>query len=170
MADRTPPSKAQRNSGYVVSIAVNAVLLWIVHRIVGWGWLPFLTPAWADVLPVLSASIIASIVVYVLFLGYDGVWFKAPGNIVMAAFGIAVSVRMWRVFPFDLAGYAFPWQTLARVAIVLAIVGSAIAIVVEVVRLAAAATGAGSGSAGGVGGPGGAAGPRAGEGTPPPAV
>ena len=48
---------------------------------------------------------------------------------------------MWRVFPFDFSAYAFPWTTVARVLIVLSIVGSAIAIVVEVGRLFRAALG-----------------------------
>ncbi len=122
-----------------MSIAVNAVLLWIVHRILGWGWLPFLTPAWTLVLPVLTASLIVAIVVNVALLGYDGVWLRAPANILVAAFGVAVAVRIWRVFPFDFSGYAFPWDTVARVLVVLSIVGSAIAIVVEVGRLARAA-------------------------------
>lgn len=135
------PSPAQRRSGYVVSVAVNAVMLWGAHRILDWGWFDFLTAAWVEVLPVLSASLIVGIVVYVLFLGYDGVWLRSPANILLAAFGIAVSVTMWRVFPFDLAGYAFPWDTLARVLIVLSIAGSAIAMVVEVGKLARAAAG-----------------------------
>ena len=121
-----------------MSVVVNAVLLWVVHRILGWGWLPFLTPAWTLVLPVLTASLIVAIVVNVALLGYDGVWLRAPANILVAAFGIAVSVRIWQVFPFDFSRYAFPWDTVARVLVMLSIVGSAIAIVVEVGRLARA--------------------------------
>ncbi|HEY0118784.1 MAG TPA: hypothetical protein VGC04_08400 [Cellulomonas sp.] len=122
-----------------MSVAVNAVMLWGAHRILDWGWLPFLTPAWALVLPVLTASLVVAIVANVLFLGYDGVWLRAPANAVLAGFGIAVSVRLWQVFPFDLSGYAFTWDAVVRVLIVLSIVGSAIAIVVEVGRLARAA-------------------------------
>ena len=118
---------------------LNSVLLWIVHRILGWGWLPFLTPAWTLVLPVLTASLIVAIVVNLGLLCYDRVWLRSPANILVAAFGIAVSVRIWRVFPFDFSRYTFGWDTVARVLLVLSIVGSAIAIVVEVGRLARAA-------------------------------
>lgn len=139
MVRKAPPSPAQRRPGYVVAIAVNAVMLWGAHRILGWGWLPFLTSDWTRVLPVLTASLVTAIVLNVLFVGYDGVWLKAPADIVMAVFGIVVSVRMWQVFPFDFTGYAFGWTTVARVLIVLSIAGSATAIVVELGRVARAA-------------------------------
>ncbi len=142
VADRKArPSPAQRRAGYVVSIAVDAVLLWAAHRILAWGWFPFLTPAWTQVLPVLTASLVVAIVVTVLYLGYDGVWFKASGDMVQAGFGVAVSVKLWRVFPFDLAGYAFPWDTVVRVLVVLSVVGSAVAVVVSLGRLVRAASG-----------------------------
>jgi hypothetical protein len=142
VADRKArPSPAPHRSGNIVPVAINAVMLWGAHRILDWGWFPFLTQAWTQVLPILTASLVVAIVVNVLFLAYDGVWLRAPGDILMAAFSIAVSVRMWRVFPFDFSAYAFPWTTVARVLIVVSIVGSAIAIVVEVGRLFRAAMG-----------------------------
>ena len=135
------PSPASRRAGNIVSVVIDAVLLRGAHRVLGWGWFPWLTQAWEQVLPILTASLVVAIVVSVLYLGYDGVWLKAPGDIVMAAFGIAVGMRMWRVFPFDFSAYAFPWTTVVRVLIVLSIVGSTIAIVVEVGRLFRAALG-----------------------------
>ncbi len=154
------PSPAQHRSGNIVPVVVNAVMLWGAHRVLGWGWFPFLTPAWNQVLPILTASLVVAIVVNVLYLGYDGVWLKAPGNILMAALGIAVSVRMWRVFPFDFSAYAFQWTTLARILIVLSIVGSAIAILYELNRVARAAMGGPAPAAG-------ACEPRHDETTPP---
>lgn len=142
VADRKArPSPAQHRSGNIVPVVVNAVMLWGAHRVLGWGWFPFLTPAWNQVLPILTASLVVAIVVNVLYLGNDGVWLKVLGNILMAAFGIAVSVRMWRVFPFDFSAYAFQWTTLVRALIVLSIVGSAIAILYELGRLSRAARG-----------------------------
>ena len=137
VADLKAP--VQRRFGYLVAIAVNAVMLWGAHRILDWGWFGFLTSAWTQVLPLLTASLIASIVANVLFLGYDGVWFKAPADAVLAVFGIVVSVRLWRVFPFDFSGYAFPWATVAHVLLALSVVGGAVAIGVELAPLARAA-------------------------------
>ena len=135
VADLKAP--VQRRFGYRVAIAVNAVMLWGAHRILDWGWFGFLTSAWTQVLPLVTAAMVTAIAVNALFLGYDGVWLKAPGNVLLAAFGIAVSVRMWRVFPFDFSPYAFDWATVARWVLAVAIFGSAISIIVEVVRLVA---------------------------------
>lgn len=142
VADRQArPSPASHRSGNIVPVVINAVMLWGAHRVLGWAWFGWLTPAWNQVLPTLTASLIVAIVVNVLYLGNDGVWLKAPGNILMAAFSIAVGAVTWRVFPFDFSAYAFPWTTVARVLIVLTIVGSAIGIVYEVSRLFRAALG-----------------------------
>ena len=135
------PSRAQRRFGYLVSIAVESVMLWGAHRILDWGWFSFLTDEWTRVLPVLTASFVVGIVANVLFLFYDGVWLKASLEAVEGAFGIAVSLQVWRVFPFDFTGYAFPWETVVRVLLVLSIVGSAIAILVSIGRLFHAALG-----------------------------
>ena len=135
------PSRAQRRFGYLVSIAVESVMLWGAYRILDWGWVPFLTDEWTRVLPVLTASFVVGIVANVLFLIYDGVWLKAPLEAIEGAFGVAVSMQVWRVFPFDFTGYAFPWETLVRVLLVLSIVGSTIAILVSVGRLVRAALG-----------------------------
>jgi hypothetical protein len=135
------PSRAQRRFGYLVSIAVESVMLWGAYRILDWGWFPFLTDEWTRVLPVLTASFVVGIVANVLFLFYDGVWLKASLEAVEGAFGIAVSLQVWRVFPFDFTGYAFPWETVVRVLLVLSIIGSAIAILVSIGRLFHAALG-----------------------------
>jgi hypothetical protein len=41
---------------------------------------------------------------------------------------------MWRVFPFDF-GARLPWETLVRIGLILGLVGSGIAIIVQVVTL-----------------------------------
>ena len=52
---------------------------------------------------------------------------------ITAAFGLAVGLRAWRVFPFDFGVPDFSW--LARTIIVLVIVGSALGAVSEFVKL-----------------------------------
>jgi hypothetical protein len=43
---------------------------------------------------------------------------------------------MFQVFPFDFSGYQFDWEIVTRVVLILAIIGTAIAVVVETVKLA----------------------------------
>ena len=55
------------------------------------------------------------------------------------AVGIAVLTRYLAVFPFDFSMYAgFNWAVLARIVLIVGIVGSAIGVIVELVKLARA--------------------------------
>jgi hypothetical protein len=136
MGERGPePPRAARIVGYLIAAAINAALLWCAYRILDWGWLPFLTEEWRDVLPMLALSLGATVVANLGFVAYDGPALKSLVNIVLLALSIAASVTMWRVFPFDFTPYAFGWGTLARVLLVVAIAGAAIGIVAELVKL-----------------------------------
>lgn len=134
------PSRGARIFGYLVAVAVNAAGLWIAYRVLDWGWLPFLTEGWRDVLPVLSVSLLATVAANLGFVAYDGPVLKPVVDAVLLAISIAVSVTVWRVFPFDFAPYSFPWAAVARAVIAVAIVGAAIGIVVAIATAARAAS------------------------------
>jgi hypothetical protein len=72
----------------------------------------------------------------VLYLWYDPAWFKSVCQVGVSLIGLAGAIRMWQVFPFDFSAYSFNWAALTRVVLVLAVFGSAVGIVVELVRLA----------------------------------
>lgn len=131
----TAPSAPARKFGYLVAVAVNAVLLWVVHNLLDWEWTRFITEEWDQVLPILTTSLIAAIVVNTLYIVFDPKWFKSLTQIVLSGISLAVTVRMLRVFPFDFTAYDFPWETFVRVGLVVGIVGISIAIVVETVKL-----------------------------------
>ena len=52
-----------RRFGYLVAAAMNGVMLWVAHRLLDWGWPGFLTDGFALVLGLVTASLIAGIVV-----------------------------------------------------------------------------------------------------------
>ncbi len=131
----TAPSAPARKFGYLVAVAVNAVLLWVVHNLLDWEWTRFITEEWDQVLPILTTSLIAAIVVNTLYIVFDPKWFKSLTQIVLSGISLAVTVRMLRVFPFDFTEYDFPWETFVRVGLIVGIVGISIAIVVETVKL-----------------------------------
>lgn len=126
------PSRASRIVGYVLAIALNAVMLWVAHRILDWGWPPFVTDDWHQLLPVITAAAVVTIVTDAGLIAYDGPAVKAGVEMVQGAMGIAVAVRMLQVFPFDVSE---GWGTLIRVLLVVAIVGGAIGIVVWLTKL-----------------------------------
>ena len=129
-----PPTAAER-FGYLVAIGVNAVMLWMAHQLLGWQWPSFLTVEFERVLGLLTASFVVSMVVNAAFLAHNRGRFRALCDLITAAFGLAVGARMWVVFPFDFTGYARDWSWLARLALIVGIVGTAIAVVVNLVKL-----------------------------------
>jgi len=121
--------------GYVVAALVNLGVLWFVNQLLGWEWPPFLTGDFEEILPWLNASLIATIVVNVIWAVRDPAWFRHLGQIGLNILSLVVAVLTWQVFPFDFSAYSDVWDTVARVVIVVAIVGVSIATLVEFVRL-----------------------------------
>jgi hypothetical protein len=133
---RRRPLPASRRVGYVIAIAVNLLMLYLVNVRPGWDAVPFLTDETVEVLYLVNLSLVVGVAVNVLYLGYDGRWFVALGGLATTGVGVVVLVRMWQVFPF-----AFPadsnWALVARVLLMLAMAGSVIALIVQFVQLVA---------------------------------
>jgi hypothetical protein len=129
------PSVAVRRAGYVVAILVNTALLYVVNVWPGWQTLSFLTEDTRQVLGLVNLSMVAGLVANVVFLAHDAPWLKALGDLVTTGIGLAALIRVWQVFPFDFRGSSFDWALLARFVLAVAIVGSAIGMVVQFVSL-----------------------------------
>jgi hypothetical protein len=142
---RATRSRGSRRFGYVVSILVNLLVLWIANNLLGWGWFPWLTDDFSDVLPFIDASIGVSIAVDAVSLFRDPPWFRSAGTVVGNAVSLVATVRMLQVFPFDFSDYTFPWAAVVRVLLVVACIGIVVATIVEVAKLT---SGAGHGDQG----------------------
>jgi hypothetical protein len=129
---RRRPSAAVRRAGYLIAILVNAVILYIINVQPSWQAVPFLTPATVEVLPWINGAIIVGIVANVVYLFADARWMRAIGDVATTSVGLAATVQLWAVFPFAFDP-AEPWTILARMLIALAIAGSMIAIVVQLI-------------------------------------
>ena len=123
--------------GYLVAAAVNGVLLWVAHQLLDWGWPAFLTDDFARVLGLVTASLIAGIVVNLGLAADHRGRVRALADLVTAAFTLAVGLRLWEVFPFDFTGHATDWSTPVRVALGVGIAATGIAIIANLVKLAA---------------------------------
>ncbi len=136
MATRRGP--AARRAGYVLAAIVDAVVLVLLLGSPGWEAVPVLTADTTLVLGWVTASLLAGAVVNLLRVVADPPWSVALGDVLTGAVGVVATLRVWQVFPFDLpAG----WETIARVALVVALVGGVIGTVAALVRLVAAAGG-----------------------------
>jgi hypothetical protein len=117
--------------GYSIAIAVNLVLLVITQNILEWGWAPFLTADFALVEPWISLSLTASIIVNIIYLFDD----SPIGQVGVNLFSAYVTYQILQVFPFDFSAYVFDWEVVARVVLVLAIIGASIGAVAEIAKL-----------------------------------
>ena len=136
VVQKRPKPRRYKRLGYIIAIFVNIALLVIANSILGWNVLPFLTQDFARVLPLLNISLAATIVANVAFLLFDPNWFVALCRMMLNAVGIAVAALFLTVFPFDFSAYTgFDWALLAKVLIILGIVGSSIGVIAETVKL-----------------------------------
>jgi hypothetical protein len=119
-----------RASGYVGAIVVNAILLAIAHNLLDWQ-VPFITPAWADVLWAIDLSLGASIIANAVFVGYDARWFRQLVQIGLTGVSLIAWLAVVEVFPFDFgASYYNDVAHLVGSVVVFALI---IAIVVQVI-------------------------------------
>ncbi|GID29751.1 hypothetical protein [Paractinoplanes brasiliensis] len=126
------PRTTTARTGYAVAAAVNAVLLYLINGRPGWEVVPFLTADMDDVLTLINVSLVAGLVVNLIFLAWPEPWLVSAGGLVTVGIGLAVLFRLWQVFPFDLAS---GWTVTVRVVLMVAIVGTVIAVPVQIVSL-----------------------------------
>jgi hypothetical protein len=131
----SPKSPTGRRVGYLVAVLVNGIMLWVVNNLLGWGWPPFLTSAFDELLPVIDLSLAATMVVNLVWALRDPRWFRHLGQIGLDAISVAVVVRTWQVFPFDFSDYWSGWPTVGRIVLAVAFCGLIIDMIVRFVAL-----------------------------------
>jgi hypothetical protein len=132
------PREWGRTSGYIASIVIDMILLYVVQHVVDWN-VPWITPAWSDVLWAVNLSLTASIVANALFLAYDRAWFHRLVDVITTALALLAAYWMYVLFPFD---FDPQWTPLAHLVFAAMLFGLVIAVlvlsVVAIVELARA--------------------------------
>ncbi len=129
---RREAGSAARRFGYSVAIAINLAMIYVFHHLLEWG-VPFVTESFADVLWALDLSLGTQVAANALYLTYDQRWLRRLGAVVLDALSFFATYTLWRVFPLDFGSVA--WNDLARYALVLVMVVTAIATIVEAAQL-----------------------------------
>ena len=132
-------SVAARRFGYILASAINVALLFIINIWPGWRGLSFVTAEASQIVGLLNLSLFVGVVANLAFAVLDSPWLKAVGELTTTGVGLVVLVQVFRVFPFDFESYSINWALVVRLAIVAAIVGSVIGLLVQLgslIRLA----------------------------------
>lgn len=128
-----------RSNGYIGSIVVNAILLYCVGHLVEWQ-ISWITPAWPDVVWILSLSLEVSLAANALFLVYDHDWFRYPVLVACSLVALQAVYVLYVVFPFD---FGIGWNDIAHLALlalILAVgVGTVVTAILAVLHLVRAA-------------------------------
>lgn len=127
------PSVSARRAGYVTGALVGAAGLFVINIWPGWDAVPFLTAETTEVLWLVNVTLLVGIVANLIYLFYDAPWLTSLGGVVTTIIGLVAAIRITQVFPFDFGDWAFDATVLAWILLIIAIVGSAIGIVVQVV-------------------------------------
>ncbi len=132
--EKPRPTAGARRFGYMVAIVINVIMLVVVNNILEWGWFSFLTEDFESMIPLINISLVATILANGVYLAYDPAWFKSSSQMVLNLISLIVTIRMYQVFPFDFSASQFDWEPIVRVVIILGIVGTGLAVVVELVK------------------------------------
>ena len=73
-----------------------------------------------------------------MYLVQDPPWLRAVGDTITAVVGALALWRLWQVFPFNFGDGSVPWALLVRAILVLGLVGSALAVIVQLRTLVTA--------------------------------
>jgi hypothetical protein len=128
-------SVAARRGGYVVSILINAALIYLLDAHPGWRAVPFLTPAASQVIGLFTAALAAGIAANVLYLIADPPRLRAFGDLVTLTISLIATVRILQVFPFAFHGSMAFWTMLVRTLLIIGLVGACLGLVYSLVTL-----------------------------------
>ena len=134
ITESSTPSRVGRRVGYAIGALVNVALLVALNVWPGWDAVPFLTADFAQVLGLINLSLAVGFLTSVANFALDNFGAKALGDLATNVIGIAVSVRLLQVFPFDFSG-GFDWSWIVRTLLVIGVIGSFFGAAAAVVRL-----------------------------------
>ncbi len=119
-------AKAGRRFGYGVAIAINLVLIWFVGNLLEWELVGFLTPEFADVVPLIQLGLWVTVAANVVYMMDDRSFATRAARLVVDVVNLFVTFRVFDVFPFDFSAHTFNWGFVFRAVLVIALIATAI--------------------------------------------
>ncbi len=120
--------KKGRKSEYIAAIVVNIILLYIFNNLINWH-VYFITNALNDILWIINAAIIVTIIGNIVLLVYNPGWFRHIMKIILNIVAIIAVYNIFTVFPFNFSSFLIDWSV--TIALIFIMVGITIATIVE---------------------------------------
>lgn len=129
--------KEPSRTTYAVGFLVNLVVLFLVHQHEVWR--PLLggvvTKEWIDVLWIVNFSLGVQLFGNAVLFLFRRLWLRRVVNLATSLMGVLSTIVFYRVYPFDFSMFVEGIDVAFRVVLLLALLGSAIASLVNLVLL-----------------------------------
>lgn len=131
----------RRMTDYIFAVIFNIAFLVVVNKVPDWN-IVFITDSFPDILWALNTYLAVSIAGNLVLIFFHPRFLHHLLNAVFAIFGILATSVMLSIFPFDFSNLVGEWlNILIRIALIVGIVGSAIGVVVNIVKAVGAVFG-----------------------------
>jgi hypothetical protein len=119
---------------YIFAVIFNIAFLVVVNKLPDWN-IVFITDSFPEVLWALNTSIAVSLAGNLILIFFHPRFLHHLLTAVFSVFGILATSVLLSVFPFEFAELVGEWlNILVRIVLIVGIVGSAIGVVVNIVK------------------------------------
>jgi hypothetical protein len=124
----------RRMTDYIFAVIFNIAFLVVVNKVPDWN-IVFITDSFPEVLWALNTSIAVSLAGNLILIFFHPRFLHHLLTAVFSVFGILATSVLLSVFPFEFAELVGEWlNILVRIVLIVGIVGSAIGVVVNIVK------------------------------------
>jgi hypothetical protein len=124
----------RRMTDYIFTVIFNIAFLVVVNKVPDWN-IPVITDSFPDILWAVNTSVAVSIAGNFILIFFHPRFLHHLFNAVFSVFGILAASVILSVFPFEFADLVGEWlNILIRIVLIVGIVGSAIGVVVNIVK------------------------------------
>jgi hypothetical protein len=132
--NRSSMMPRRRITDYIFTAVFDIAFLVIVNKIPDWN-IAFITDSFPDILWAVNTSLSVSLAGNLILIVFHPRFLHHLFNAVFSVFGILATSVILSVFPFDFSHVVGQWlNTVVRIALIVGIVGSAISVVVNMVK------------------------------------
>ncbi|NND01671.1 MAG: hypothetical protein HKN91_02695 [Acidimicrobiia bacterium] len=128
--------RSARRFGYTIAAIANGVMIWVVHNVLAWNIFGWITNDFSELLPWLTVSFVAGVMLNLIYVWDDAVPIKSPGQILSSVIGFVVTTQTLTIFPFDFTGYDFDFSIAIRIVLWISMIGIVIGVIAEATKLA----------------------------------